>query len=326
METTEDGIIVESDSAGVYADIPAEHVKTVLDEFASKPWRQAIKELYETQNPWLYRIVTDPSRAMPLEVLELARGSTCLDVGSGWGQLSIPLAQWGCRVVALDLTLERLRILSGIARQEGAVITLAKGNVLSFPFRAGTFDLVLFNGTLEWVGTGRGADRTIRQCQVDALRNAANAAKADGQIYIGVENNIGLKYLMGARDDHTSMVNYSFRSESEAEAILKPLGVDQPTAKTWGLNQLKRLAGEAGLSVKSVYGCFPDYKLPRHLVPLEEVNSFLLKWEIDWEEHHGDRGEALRDQNAIRSAYRQLADNGIAQWFCPSYVIILVKS
>ena len=81
-----------------------------------------------------------------------------------------------------------------------------------------------------------------------------------------------------------------------------------------------------GLSVKSVYGCFPDYKLPRHLVPLEEVNSFLLKWEIDWEEHHGDRGEALGDQNAIRSAYRQLADNGIAQWFCPSYVMILVKS
>ena len=326
MDMTDDGIILETNSAGVYSDIPADHVQTVLDQFASKPWRQALKELYETQNPWLYRIVTDPSRAMPLEVLELARGSTCLDVGSGWGQLSIPLAQWGCRVVALDLTLERLRILSGIAKQEGAAITFAKGNVLSFPFRPGTFDLVLFNGTLEWVGTGRGPDRSIRQCQVDALRNAANAAKADGQIYIGIENNTGLKYLMGARDDHTSLINYSFRSEGEAEIILKPLGLDRPVAKTWGLSQLKRLAEEAGLSVRSVYGCFPDYKLPRHLVPLDEVNQFLLKWEIDWEEHHGDRGEPLADQNAIRSAYRQLADNGVAQWFCPSYVMILVKT
>ena len=198
--------------------------------------------------------------------------------------------------------------------------------MLSFPFRQGTFDLVLFNGTLEWVGTGRGPDRTIRQCQIDALRAAANAVKPDGRIYVGIENNVGLKYLMGARDDHTSLVNYSFRSEDEAQAILRPLGGDRPQAKTWGLNQLKAMAGEAGLAVKSVFGCFPHYKLPRHLVPLEEVNQFLLQWEIDWEEHHGDRGEPIADQNTIRSAYRQLADNGIAQWFCPSYVMILVKS
>jgi len=326
VSMTEDGITVETSSAGVYSDIPADDVGVVLDQIASKPWRQALKELYQTKNPWLYRIVTDPSRAMPLEVLELARGCTCLDVGSGWGQFCIPLAQWGCRVVALDLTLDRLRILRGIARQEGADITFAKGNILSFPFREGTFDLVLFNGTLEWVGTGRHPDRTIRQCQVDALRGAAKAAKADGRIYFGIENNVGLKYLMGARDDHTSLPNYSFRSESEAEAILRPLGGDRPQAKTWGLSQLKRLAGEAGLVVKSVFGCFPDYKLPRHLVPLDEVNHFLLQWEIDWEEHHGDRGESIADQDTIRSAYRQLADNGIAQWFCPSYVMILVKT
>jgi SAM-dependent methyltransferase len=258
--------------------------------------------------------------------LELGRDATCLDVGSGWGQLCIPLAQWGSRVVALDLTLDRLRILRGIARQEGAAITYAKGNILSFPFRAGTFDLILFNGTLEWVGTGRASGRTIRQCQVAALQNAADAAKIGGLIYVGIENSVGLKYLMGARDDHTSLVNYSFRSESEAESILRGLGGDRPPAKTWGLNQLKRLAGDAGLGVKSVFGCFPDYKLPRHLVPLDEVNQFLLKWEMDWEEHHGDKGEPFADQNAIRSAYRQLADNGIAQWFCPSYVMIMVKS
>jgi len=323
---TEDGIHVEIDSAGTYADIPAENVKTVLEQFAVKPWRQAFKELYEMENPWLYRIVTDPSRAMPMEVLNLARDCTCLDVGSGWGQLCIPAAQWGCRVVALDLTLDRLRILQSIARQEGATIALAKGNVLSFPFRPETFDLVIFNGTLEWVGTGRGSERTIRQCQVDALRSAARAAKAGGTIYVGIENSVGLKYLMGARDDHTRQVHYSFRSENEAEQIMRSQGGGRAPAKTWGLNQLKRLASEAGLSVKSVYGCFPDYKVPRHVVPLEEVNQFILQWAIDWEEHHGDCGEVLAEQGPIRSAYRELADNGIAHLLCPSYALTLVKS
>jgi SAM-dependent methyltransferase len=281
--------------------------------------------LYEAKNPWLYRIITDPSRSMPLEILQLAKGAVCLDVGSGWGQFSIPLAQWGCRVLAFDLTLDRLRILSAIARQEGASLSYAKGNVLTFPFREAAFDWVLFNGTLEWVGTGRSSDRTVRQCQVDALKNAARALKPDGRIYVGIENSIGLKYLMGARDDHTTLTNFSFRTEDEAQAILRPLGGDRPQSKTWGLAQLKSLAADAGLSVKSVFGCFPDYKLPRHLVPLDEVNHFLLQWEIDWEEHHGDRGEPLADQKTIRSAYRQLAENGIAQWLCPSYALILVK-
>src|ERR1022692_2098356 len=128
---TGDGIIVEKGSAGVYSDVPDETVGKVLETLASKPWREAIRELYEKEKPWLCRIVTDSSRSMPLEVLGVPKDGVCLDVGSGWGQLCIPLVQWGCKVVALDLTLDRLRILRSIARQEGAGLTLVKGNMLS---------------------------------------------------------------------------------------------------------------------------------------------------------------------------------------------------
>ena len=180
VATTKEGIVVDNQSAGSYSDIPAEQTKTLLSRLASQPWRQVVKDLYEQQNPWLYRIVTDPSRAMPMDLLDFHAGSCCLDVGSGWGQLSIPLSLGGCRVVALDLTIERLRVLRHIAGQEGAAMALAKGNVLTFPFRPEAFDFVLFNGALEWVGTGRGAGQTIRQCQIAALRCAAAALKPGG--------------------------------------------------------------------------------------------------------------------------------------------------
>jgi SAM-dependent methyltransferase len=325
VTTTEEGIVVDGQSAGTYSDVPAEQGKILLSRLASQPWRKVLKDLFEKQNPWLYRIVTDPSRAMVMELLDFHPGSCCLDVGSGWGQLSIPMSLAGCRVVALDLTLERLRILRYIASQEGADIALAKGNVLTFPFCPETFDMALFNGALEWVGTGRGSGQTIRQCQVAALRSAARAVKSGGVIYVGIENSIGLKYLMGARDDHTSLPFFSFRSEEEAQAVIRAAGGDRTPTKTWGPAQLTRLAEEAGLRVQSVYGCFPDYKLPRHIVPLDDVNHFLLQWEMDWVEHHGDQGERIEDQNAIRSAYRQLADNGIGHSFCPSYAVMLVK-
>jgi SAM-dependent methyltransferase len=322
---TKDGIAIEGQSAGTYSDIPAEQTKTLLSRLAVQPWRQVIKDLYEHQNPWLYRIVTDPSRAMPMELFDLHGECSCLDVGSGWGQMAVPLSQAGCRVVALDLTLERLRALRYIAAQEKVELSFAKGNILTFPFQEGVFDIAIFNGALEWVGTGRGPAQSIRQCQVLALKRAARALKNGGVVYIGIENSIGLKYLMGARDDHTSLPFFSFRSEEEAEVMVRAVGGDRTPTKTWGLGQLKMLAKEAGLEVQSVYGCFPDYKLPRHLVPLEDVNEFLLQWEIDWMEHHGDRGEPLPDQDAVRCAYRQLADSGIAQWFCPSYAFMLVK-
>src|SRR5580700_10347900 len=104
----DEGIICEKDSAGDYADIPAEQMPRLLEALGSRPWREVIKEFYESQNPWLYRIVTDPARVMTLELLDLRGGCSCLDVGSGWGQFSIPMAQLGCKVVSLDLTLERL--------------------------------------------------------------------------------------------------------------------------------------------------------------------------------------------------------------------------
>jgi hypothetical protein len=326
VKSGDEGIISEVKSAGDYADIPADDVPRLLEGLASRPWRDVISEFYENQNPWLHRIVTDPARSMAMELLDLSTGSACLDVGSGWGQFSIPMGQMGCKVVSLDLTFDRLKILKQIGRQEGARLQLAKGNILTFPFRENAFDLVLFNGSLEWMGMGRGEGQTIRECQVAALKNARRAVRSGGVVCVGIENSLGLKYLMGARDDHSGLATYSFRDDEGAAAMLQKFGPHKPLARTWGLGQLRKMAEEAGLSVRAVYGCFPDYKLPRHLIPLAEVDQFLLRWPMDWTEHHGDKGEAMADQQSIGAAYKQFAENGIAQWVCPSYFMMLEKA
>jgi SAM-dependent methyltransferase len=326
VAAADEGIISEIISAGDYSDIPADQVPKLLEALKSRPWRDVVQEFYEVENPWLYRIVTDPARSMALELLDLSSGCACLDVGSGWGQLSIPMGQMGCRVVSLDLTIDRLKVLKQIARQEGARLDLVKGNILSFPFHENAFDLVVFNGSLEWVGMGRSEGQTIRECQVAALKNARKAVRRGGLVCVGIENSLGLKYLMGARDDHTGLSGYSFRDDAAATAMLRDAGQNRQLAQTWGLAQLRRMAEEAGLSVRSVYGCFPDYKLPRHLIPVAEVDQFLLTRPMDWREHHGDKGEAIADQESVAAAYKQFAENGIAQWVCPSYFMILVKA
>jgi 2-polyprenyl-3-methyl-5-hydroxy-6-metoxy-1,4-benzoquinol methylase len=311
-----DGIAREKGSTGSYADMPGAQEEALIERMKTSAWRSVVEEIFAHGNPWLYRIITDPSRALGLSLLSLPERAACLDVGSGFGQLCIPLAKRGGRVVAMDLTINRLKILSQIARQEEAALDLVQGNVRSFPFANGIFDLVVLNGVLEWVGVGREAGQTIRQCQAQSLRRLREFMKPAGQMFVAIENSIGMKYLLGARDDHSGRVFDSFVIQERHDQ----------SAKVWNLKEYEELFAEAGLRVKSAYGCFPDYKLPKHMVPLEEVDRFLAGQGMNWQECHGDCGQLLTNQESLAAMYGQVASLGLGKWFCPSYAWVLERT
>lgn len=84
--------------------------------------------------------------------------SRVLDVGCGDGFLSARLAESGCEVVAIDADAGVL----GRAQQRwaGHDIKWVHGDVLTFPFPAGSFDVVVSNATLHHLpDTGSGLER-----------------------------------------------------------------------------------------------------------------------------------------------------------------------
>jgi hypothetical protein len=62
------------------------------------------------------------------------------------------------------------------------------------------FDLACCIGVLEWVPKFREGDP--RSLQVEFLKRIHSLLKPGSQLVLGIENRMGLKYLLGAVDDH----------------------------------------------------------------------------------------------------------------------------
>lgn len=320
-----ENFIVEKEYDGNYADLTSKEELRILEELEKKPWRSVIAAEFAQTSPWLYQIIVDRGRSLFLDLLSLPKDGVFLDVGSGWGQISLPLNKYG-NVIALDLTANRLNLLQAIAQQEQVSLSYAQGNFLTFPFKQNVFDLIIFNGSFEWLGIGREEGKRIQEVQLEALCRARDLLKPEGQIYIGIENSLGLKYLLGAPDDHSGIKYISFLPEILAQRSYCPNQEDQILpAKTWSLTEYRQLITQAGLEEDKIYGCFPDYKLIRYMIDLKEINEYLMQRGLQVPEHNGINGSLFEHETELDALYRLLAKNGIVQYFCPSYGMILRK-
>lgn len=322
VETPREDLWVERQFDGEYSDVGANIERDILADLRTTPWEEVVAERFAEQNPWLYRIITDRGRSLFLDLLSIKRGSTFLDVGSGWGQVAVPLSKYG-DVYCLDVSLSRLEILREIARQEDARLRYICGNFCTFPFAENQFDVVIFNGSFEWLALGA-QDRSIWDVQRAALEKTRCILRPKGVVYIGIENSLGLKYVLGAPDDHSGIPNLTFCSEAAAKNLCERNGT-RLRAKTWSITEYRTLLDAAGLTVVDIFGCFPDYKRIRQMIPIQDVDAVVAEKGLPYPEHSGSDGTPLPFGDRLDHLYRLLGKNGIAQYFCPSYALIAEK-
>ena len=286
------------------------------------PWRQAATEHLRTVNPWLLRIVTDPARTRWLDLHPPRQGSWILDVGTGWGQFAVPAAAFGA-VVALEPTPARLEIARAIARQEGRdqqmfFVGAALGAV---DFRQQRFDHIYCIGVLEWVPKFQADEDPIAAQQI-FLRHLHGLLAEGGECIIGIENRFGLKYLLGARDDHTGLPHIStLDAAAAAQQYLAKTG--QPLrVVTHTMAEYQTLLAKAGFSHVEFFAAYPDYKVPQAILSIADgaANRHCLHGPV-FAEHDGSDGTPLNLQDGLASHYRSLAALGIAGQFAPSFFI-----
>jgi SAM-dependent methyltransferase len=181
------------------------------------------------------------------------------------------------------------------------------------------FDLVTSIGVLEWVPKFRAGDP--REVQIEFLRHARNLLAPGGRFVLGIENRLGLKYLLGAPDDHIGPPNIAvYDATLASEKWLKQSG--QPLRSfTFTRAELAGLLAAAGFRESSFFAALPDYKLPELILPLDQhTNDHFATGEFI-PEHDGCSGQLLACQAELRSHYRSLAQLGIAHNFVPSFFV-----
>lgn len=309
--------------AGAYRDAPEAVLLDLIHEIRSgRPWREVVTQRFATANPWLCRIVTSPSRDLFARLHPPAPESLVLDVGAGWGQWALPLAASGHRVVALEPTPERLDFIREAAAQEGLTSAMAfvQASLADVGFER-VFDLVCCIGVLEWVP--RFSEGEPRALQVDFLRRMASALRPGGRLVVGIENRLGLKYLLGARDDHTGTRGISVLDAEEASRRHLAATGSPLRCLTYSLPEYEALFAEAGLSGFRAHAAWPDYKLPALILPVDGDLDQALLSALPMAEHDGHDGSVLPadTQAALHSHYRSLAALRCAGGFAPSYFL-----
>lgn len=115
--------------------------------------------------------VYDATRGFPVEVskdvganlatvLRGAHARRILEVGIGTGRIAVPLAEEGFQVTGIDISMEMMRRL----REKRQDIALVLADAARPPFRAGSFDAVLFAHVLHLVPDPAGALNAAMEC------------------------------------------------------------------------------------------------------------------------------------------------------------------
>jgi len=307
-----------------YRDTPAEELlEIVRDVRGGKPWRTAVAQRYEKSHPWLHQIVTSPARDLFFRQHPPPPGAKILDIGAGWGQISIPLARNARNeVTALEPTPERLAFIQAAATQERLAerVHFVQANFFDVEFEPQQFDVVCSIGVLEWVPKfGPGQPDEV---QASFLRRARTLLSPRGRLIIGIENRLGLKYLLGAPDDHLGVPGVAVYDAALAAHKWRAHSGQDLQSFTFTRIELADLLTAAGFRTVTFFAALPDYKLPQLILPLgQEVNDYYEKNGFV-PEHDGHSGQPLAFQAELQSHYHSLARLKIAHEFVPSFYVV----
>ena len=140
------------------------------------------------------------------------------------------------------------------------------------PFCDGSFDLVILNGVLEWVGAYSDS-KSPSQCQKDLLREISRVLRPGGSLYIGIENRFGYKFLLGKPDDHSQVMYTSLLPRFLADRRMIKIKGKPYRTYTYSYWGLKRLLGKCGFHNVKIALSLPDYRYFKHIIPLESPEA-----------------------------------------------------
>lgn len=256
-----------------WGELSQERMRELIESAERNSWKDAIKSLRDSK-PSTYDYCVDESRANWRFLLPVTEQSVILDVGSGWGTLSFPLAKDGARVVAMDSVYERVRFVNIRRKQEGITnLQAVWANVLRLPFPDSSFNLVIMNGVLEWVGLSD-LSRDPLLVQKQALQEMYRVLRPGGYLYIGIENRWGIDNWIGIRDSHSGLRFITLLPRPVANIYSRMKKGQGYHTYTHSHRIYNLLLKKTGFSMVKFYLPVPNYRNFNYLIPWGNCAAF----------------------------------------------------
>lgn len=214
------------------------------------------EELAALVRDWPTEYHLSPFRTTIFDCLGVADESLrVLELGCGCGAITRWLGERCGEVHAIEGNAARaLAARTRCADLTGVEVYV--GNFSELDEREG-FDVVTLIGVLEYGHLYHPVERNRPAAAAAAgLRQARDALRSDGVLVLAIENKLGIKYLNGAREDHSG------RPYDGIEGYPDP----SRSAVTFSARELERLLASVGFGTWEFLLPFPDYKLASTIV------------------------------------------------------------
>lgn len=218
-------------------------------------------ELQAEIRDWPTQYHLSSTRANLLRPLKLDGVTRVLELGCGCGSITRYLGeQHGINVDAVEGSPSRAG-LAALRCKDLPNVTISTANFNDMSFPEDYYDLVLFIGVAEYAG--RFSDRdTDQEALADLLQIGRKATKADGVTLVAIENRLGLKYLLGASEDHYAIPYVGLDNYQQSTGI-----------RTYSQEEWRSHTKDFG-AIQFMYP-FPDYKVPN--IVIKDVSSAATK-------------------------------------------------
>ena len=243
------GSDIEQTFAYSDGDIEEDYVLEVIE--GAKDTSSTSVELESHIRDWPSEYHLTSKRANLLRALDLSGLEQVLELGCGCGAISRYLAEQGMNVDAVEGSPRRASIAHSRCRElDNINIINSNFNHLRLP--ENSYDAVFLIGVFEYAKRFCPHAVDDRAAVLEIIAAVQRSLKPDGVIITAIENRIGLKYLMGATEDHYGVPYIGIHRYPESAGI-----------RTYDNAEWRSILAEAGLNSNVFLAPFPDYKIPR---------------------------------------------------------------
>ncbi|MHA1861770.1 MAG: methyltransferase domain-containing protein [Candidatus Ranarchaeia archaeon] len=231
---------------------------------------QEVERLVETKYPDLLPYIFDPRRSAHLLLLSQIinkTGITMLDIGAGFGTIARQIAPRTKKYYAVEPVKSRFGILKQLARLSKSQNIVPVNQSMFKLDLDQKFDVVLFNGVLEWAGQVKEDCRDPRTAQIEALNECKKHLKPDGLVIIAIENRYSPLYLKTL--DHNRLRFTSYMPRWMANYYTKKRKKHPYLTYTYDAKGYEELIQDAGFKKTRIMGCYPVYRYPKLVFDLD---------------------------------------------------------
>jgi SAM-dependent methyltransferase len=263
---------------------------------------------------WVSEYHLSSKRANILRGFSLEGIDRALELGCGCGAITRYLGEKGLRIDAVEGSRRRAEIAQQRCRDlDNVHIVNANYNALNIP--AGAYDAVFLVGVLEYAKKFLPEVLTVVEAVQKIISVIRKSLREGGLVFIALENRMGLKYFLGATEDHygrpyIGLYDYSSRLDIQ----------------TFDKNQWEKILSESGVPHHRFAYPFPDYKLPKVLLSDHYIANDPHAHSLLYQSSSRDYLSPWQTECSEFPTWRSLHKSGYLEHFANSVCVVLSDS